>query len=134
MTNKMPTNRGEGGAIAMQGDTLTLSRGARLDVSTQHAGRGGRVTVAAHDVRLEAEVRLSATAAGAGDGGGGSITVSTREATLTGGAQISSSSGRVNSRGQVVAGRSNGGNVILSAIADHCRAESDRDCAKRGRE
>jgi filamentous hemagglutinin family protein len=87
------TSSGTGGEIGVQADTVAFTQGTRIDVSTTDgAGRGGRVTVAARDVRLDA-ARISGTSKTSNkSGAGGEVTVQAGTLTLTNGATIDVSS------------------------------------------
>jgi filamentous hemagglutinin family protein len=92
--------RGDGGAITVQADTLTLTQGARISSSTRSEGRGGRVTIAASQVSLD-NGRISATAAESGSGTGGEIAVQADTLTLTRGASIDVSTSGAGGGGRI---------------------------------
>ena len=92
---------GRAGNLRIDVGTLTLMNGAMIDSSAFASGRGGTVTVTATDAITLAGTNLDGTrlsgifagAAGtdAGAGNAGSLVVQAPRITLTGGAQISSS-------------------------------------------
>jgi len=94
---------------------LELSGGALVTVSSSGSQNAGEIAVRAGTLTLSGEGSFI-TSRTDGDGGGGSVTVWAHAATLTGGAQMSSSSGRFSSTlGRYLVGQGDGGDVTLSA-------------------
>ena len=135
------TGAGDGGNIEVQVGTLTLTGGAEISASTQGEGRGGNVMVTATEAlaltdagglssnaagrgaagsvvvatpRLRMDGRAAIEARTTGDGDAGNIAVQVRDASLTGGATISSTSGMVDATGTVVVGTGRGGTVTVT--------------------
>src|SRR5262249_58611518 len=99
-----------GGAIDGRVGRVTLSGGAQLDSSTRGSGHGGTMTVAATDMISIAGSDQQGNASGlfsltTGSGDAGNLDVRVRQLTLTGGAQISSST----------QGSGHGGTVTVAA-------------------
>ena len=127
--------RGDGGAIAVQAGTLTLTAGAQIDGGTgmEARGPGGRVSVVAHDVRLENGARIRARTTGRGDGG--TITVQADTLTLKGEAGGSSTQGETHidaSADGTTAGVGRGGHVTIEARDVHLMERGQIMAVTRG--
>lgn len=83
---------GDAGTVLVEGQTVTLTAGARISSATRGSGRGGTVTVTATDA-----VTIDGSGSGiftdtTGDQSGGDITVTAQDIRLTHGAMISAQS------------------------------------------
>ncbi|MBD2329148.1 S-layer family protein [Alkalinema sp. FACHB-956] len=101
------TARGNAGTISIATDTLNVSDGAQVFASTAGLGQGGILNVKASSVNLSGTGvnRPSGLLASGAGGNGGPITVETGQLTITGGAQINSST----------IGPGRGGEIFLQA-------------------
>jgi large exoprotein involved in heme utilization and adhesion len=88
------TSSGLGGEVEVRGDTITLTRVARISTSTFGEGQGGRVTVAANEAIMitGADSVIASTANGRGDAG--RVVVSAPMLRLEAGGSITTAAGR----------------------------------------
>ena len=104
---------GLGGEVVVQGDTVTLTRGARISSSSFGAGQGGRVSVAATEaIRItDAGSMIASEANGSGDGG--QVVVSAPTVRLEAGGSITAAAGRTTATTTPSPGK--GGEIIVQA-------------------
>jgi len=135
---------GNAGMISVSTPNLAIANGARIEAQTAGAGQGGNVTVVATEsvsfsgpnsglasntfgsgnagtiaistpvLKVEDSARIEARTIG--DGSAGDVRIEGKRLIVTGGAQINSSSGFVDSTtGHLFAGQGHGGNVTVTA-------------------
>lgn len=123
---------GNAGDISIHADALVMRNGVVISGSTEGAGTGGNVDVAAKSILMQGEQSLAVISTTSFDGQPGNITINTDNLTLRSGGQISSSAATdtpggnisVNARsvrlfdGEIMAqAGGNGGNVQLNATS-----------------
>jgi filamentous hemagglutinin family protein len=93
-----PFASGDGGAVTLHVGNLSLTGGAQIDTGTRGSGHGGTLTVVAQDTLTLAGASSQGTPSGlfasaerGSSGSAGALQVEAGTLTLTGGAQISSS-------------------------------------------
>ena len=85
-----PNTQGNGGNVNITTDSLSLTNGAVINVSTLGIGNAGNTTIDANTITLDASNIFAQIAAGA-QGSGGSIDITTDSLELINGASISAS-------------------------------------------
>jgi filamentous hemagglutinin family protein len=106
------TARGNGGNITINARSLSLTNGARLDVSNSGQGDGGSVFVQADDFVSLSNSDIFSNVSGGAIGNGGTVNINADSLSLSNGSQIISAIG--NGTDSLPGGRGNSGNVIIN--------------------
>ncbi|MEA5495853.1 two-partner secretion domain-containing protein [Limnoraphis robusta] len=96
---------GNGGALTVDTQRLSVREGAQIFTGTFGNGNGGNLTVTANDVELVSGSLLGASVVQGATGNGGTLTLNTQRLSLREGAQI----------GTDTFGNGNGGNLTVTA-------------------
>jgi filamentous hemagglutinin family protein len=125
---------GLGGRVVVQGDTVTLTRGARISSSSFGAGQGGNVTVVANKAVLVTDSNSQIASSANGSGDGGRVDVSAPTVRLEARGSITTEVGLQTATGAPSSG--NAGNIEVQAgtitILDGGRITSRTRGAGRG--